>query len=731
MFYKAGIICGASLFALSVSAAAEAQGGTAPAPGAPQSQARDGSSPGIDDIIVTAQRRAENLQDVPVAISAFTGETLEKLAVQEFTQLAALTPGVVLTSQNGSLSTNVRGVGGNVGGPGIELQTAVYLDDVYFSFVHPSVLELGGISQVAVLKGPQGTLFGRNATAGVVQITTLDPPDQTSFRTKISYENYDRIQASAYVGTKLAEGISADIGAVYAHQGKGWGKNLVDGRDVYDTDHQYAIRSKWKFTPGENTTITVIGDLTDSRDRNSVPVTTPGTINPAIPGVVQPDRGYNSNLNGPDEVNTHAWGVSGKLVHDFGGVELTSISAYRKGDLSFLADSDGTPLNLTNQSINNFFNQFTQEVRLQSSSSASRLKWVVGGFYLDGSARVANVINAVAGGINRFIDDQQDVKSVAGFGQATFALTDSTNVTGGVRYTDETKNEKNIKIDVRSIASGALVSSTPFPDRKLSFSRFTYRAALDHRFSDAVMAYASFNKGFKSGGFNTVSPGAPPFAPESVNAFEVGLKTDFLDRRVRLNLSAYHYDYSNIQVITFVTGQLAIINGPAAKIYGVEGDLELALWRGLRVSSGFNWGSPKFGSWNNTCPILNPAGGRPATIGECKGNLVPLATEFTANGRVDYETDMAEGKVRLNAVASYNSGYFFSPDNAIKMGAHVIVNSSASWTDSNDRLTISVYGRNLTDKRVTKFINSNAGNGTFLSRFNAPRTYGVSIGYKY
>lgn len=687
---------------------------------------------GVQEIVVTAQRRVQNQQDVPLAITAVGADELAKSGVRDILDVKVAVPSLSIENTNGYLTSSIRGVGGNIVGPGVENQTAIYIDDVYYAFAAPALLELNSIQQIAVLKGPQGTLFGRNATAGVLQITTREPEAAGSGEFSLSYANYERVTANAYVGGEIVSGIKADLAATYLTQNEGWGKNRYTGADVYDIDHQYALRSKIVADPTALTRITLIGDYSSTRNTMATPQTQPGTINGFAPDLGEaPDLDYDAEFDGPNNQSGYSWGVSGRLEQDLGSVDFVSITAYRESSYNFDFDYDYTPRALQHIYARQEDRQFTQEIRL-SNNGDGPLDWVVGAFYFDGRAGWNDfLLEIIPAGLDVYVENYQETKSYAGFGQATYEILPDTNLTLGIRYTDEEKRAVD-GMTTLSTALGDVV--VPAADAKVNESKWTYRASLDHRFSDQVLAYASYNTGFKSGGFNTGAPGTAPFLPEEVTAYEVGFKTDLLNRNLRFNIAAFYYDYTDIQVQVLTAGAIANTNGATAEIYGVDADFVAVLSNNLRLSGGFAWTDPTFKSYP-ACLIADPAGGTPGAIdptGEgCSGNQIPLASKFSGSARLDYDTMLADGELNANVTVSYADKFYFTADNTAVNPSRTLLNTSLSWTEPSGHMTVALWGKNLLDEKTYSYQSINVGNGTYAQRLSAPRTYGATLSYRY
>jgi outer membrane receptor protein involved in Fe transport len=264
----------------------------------------------------------------------------------------------------------------------------------------------------------------------------------------------------------------------------------------------------------------------------------------------------------------------------------------------------------------------------------------------------------------------------------------------------------------------------------LSFNKPTFRVALDHRFSPEVMTYASFNTGFKSGGFNTQFTTQPSFLPESVKAYEIGIKDDLLDRRLRLNFAAFDYDYKNIQVQKVGVSNTGIINGASARIYGIDSDFEAVFTDNFKITGSAAYLHATFESFTDA-PIGSPGGGIPTYPGDASGNDIPKSPHFTVNLTPDYRIPLSNGSsLHLNATYQYNSGFYFEPDNLLKQSAFTRINASGRWESADERYYMRLWIENLTNQAVVNY-SSTLGDGTRDITYEAPRQYGISVGYKF
>lgn len=692
---------------------------------APPADSGTSSSGVIDEIIVTAQKRSENLQNVPIAVTAITENSLEAAGVRGIQDLTVAVPGLSTSVTYGRLTMNLRGVGSTSVGPGIENPIALYIDGVYYATTSGSLLSLNNVKQIEVLKGPQGTLFGRNATGGLVHVITKEPTQEAAGAFEVTYGNYNTIIGSSYISGGLTDNLAADL-AIYAkHQGDGWGKQLATGRDVYDVDHDISVRSKFVFTPGENTKITLIGDYSNVRDTMLPTNIRANSISPFLPGV-QPDTGYSTNANVLPEHTIKTGGGSLRWDQEVGGLKLSSITAYRKTRALIVTDIDVIQQDQASLHIETFDKQFSQELQL-SSGSHGKLNWTVGAFYFDADGGYLNTFQPLnyAGIVYSLPSTKQKIRSVAAYAQATYPVDERTNVTLGVRYTHETHKLYDAFVEIAPIVPliGPISQST-------TDNAATWRASIDHRFSPEILVYASYNRGFKAGGFNVASPTDPAFRPERLDAFEVGAKTDLFDRRVRFNVAGFYYKYNDIQVTRFKPpGAISTVNGAGAESYGFDAELTAKLFEGLTLTGGVSYAHPTFTKYPN-CLRAAPNGGVPTFPGDCSGLELPNASRTTANMALDYSFAVAGGSLNLNGNAYYNSGFYTDLANAIHQSRYAKLGASIRWTDASERFSIQAYGTNLTNKRVLTYGES-VSDGTMEVGYAEPRTYGISLGYKY
>lgn len=692
----------------------------------------------VGDIVVTAQRRSERLQNVPIAVAAINGAQLAAKGINNVLDLGKAVPTLNVSNEVGFTVTSLRGIGSTAIGPALENPVSIYVDGVYYASTSSLAFDLVNIERVEVLKGPQGTLFGRNATAGLIQVITRDPDQSIRVSGHLSYGNYQTVRGDLYLSGPITSNLAADLSMQGSAMGKGYGKNLFNGQDISQNLHNFTVRSKWVWTPRDGTKATLIADYGDQRNSMNGPSLSPGTIpNPLTGGGIKAGNPRDIDENVQPLLANRNGGASLKIEQDLGFATLSNLAAYRRAKTRNRFDVDYTPAPYLNADLYIDEKQFSDEIQL-ASNGGGRFKWQAGLFYFDGHGAYEPSGVDFGFGANAARNPiypleylstfaNQHTQSVAGYAQATWEVLPATNLTGGARYTYEKRTIVG-HTDAALIGNVSIGTIATENDR-ISFRKPTFRVALDHRFSPEVMVYASFNTGFRSGGFNTQNLGDPSFQPETLKAYEAGIKTDLFDRRLRLNFDGFYYDYKNIQVQKVGLSTTGIINGAGAHDYGVEADFEALITPAFRISGSAAAIHARFTDFPNA-PLSIPAGGVPVTIGSAAGNQLPKAPSFQGMIAGDYRIDLSRGRVDLNANLSYNSGYYLEADNIQRQRAFTLLGASATWTAPGDRFSVKVWGVNLTDRLVEGY-GGTLSDGTHSFFYEPPRTYGVTFGFNF
>ena len=659
----------------------------------------------LEEIVVTAQKRAENLQRVPISVVATTDAQIENAGLSNIQQLNTIVPSVNVRNNAGGVQFYVRGVG--TAGSNVENPIAAYVDDVYIANQRTVGFDLLDVTQVAVLKGPQGTLFGRNATGGVLQVSTRDPSQEAELRVRTGIDNYETWRTGIFVGGPLTDGVRASLAGSYVTQNEGWGHDSFANYDTFRIKDKVNTRGKLLFDFNDNVHLKLSADYQKDRNTNGLnEVAYPGTVLRFEPGRVGGGDYYDSRGNNPAFQELEEGGGSAQLGADLGFAEFRSISAYRKGNFQFQIDADRTPA--TAQNINNkeVFNSRSQELQLVSPTSEI-FSWVLGAFYfryVDGdepiNVQLKGPIAPLPTSLGQTITyGTQKATSYSGFGQATARILPETRLTVGLRYTTEDREYDGRNPGV--LNNGTVIANlSPAVQNSITANNWTWRLALDHQFSDDILGYVSYDRGFKSGGFNVSSITNPPYLPEQLDAYSVGLKSELLDRRLRLNTSLFYYDYKNVQVVSYTIVPIAN-NGASARMYGLDADLEARISSHFFVTGGLSVLDTKFTDYKNaTFSIPQPNASVVLVSGDATGNEVPFASPIQATASLNYTFDTGFGNFLFSLSDSYNSRFYFEADNRLKQPAYNYLGVSGTWRSTDDRYSVRLWGTNLLDERV-------------------------------
>lgn len=707
----------------------------------------------LGEIVVTAQRRAESVQDIPIAVSAIGGDTLAQRAATDITSISASVPGFNVSEQVGQARLTLRGIGVDNISTGAESSVAFNQDGVFFSRSAAALASFYDVDRVEVLRGPQGTLYGRNATGGSVNIITNRPTFATKAGVRLTAGNYEAVNAEAYYSAGLSDHVAVRV-AGQIQSRSGYGENLLTGSDI-DNKNSQAIRGQMLFEPNDRLSILIGADYYTQNDRsnsyrylgpagftaNGTPVTPTG---PLLGGVDPGPRNVASVRDPSNEAEF--WGLRLDISHEVSDtLSLRSITAYRSS--YYKVESDLSPLgnNLFPIDFGESSDQFTQELQLNLDTDRNKL--VVGAFYLnekiDGFIEGPYNLLGV-GGPNLFVQGffsggRLRTQAAAIFAQDTFSITDALRVTLGARYSWEKKrvaDQSDFNFD--DLFDPANGPRFPVNRDSATFNSFTPKVGVDFDIADDVMLYASFSKGFKAGTFNLGSTG-PALRPEQVDAFEAGLKSTILDGRMRANLSGFYYDYSDLQVGK-VQGQLLVLeNAASAEIYGVEGEFVVEPVDKLIVALNASWLHTRFKSYT-TADQARPSGdgvtvdenGVPAF--DLTGKSLPQAPDYTIDLSAQYTFNVPGGDLTIRGESNWSGRVFFTPFNLNYV-------SQPSFNTQNVFVTYQMDS----GLRLTGFVR-NIGNETIFASgqvattllgspvigfLKPPRTYGLTLAYDF
>ncbi|MFA5632142.1 MAG: TonB-dependent receptor [Porticoccaceae bacterium] len=702
-------------------------------------QPQRGSVSGLEEIVVTAQRRAESQQDVPIAITTQTADMLVQSGIESTQELGMVVPNLVITREGTAQTAFLRGIGNPAAGAGQEPSVAFYVDGVYNPNPTSATMAFNNIERVEVLKGPQGTLFGRNTTGGVVHVITKDPSHEAQGSAEVGVGNYDTVKGRFYGTTGLSDDLAADFAVAYENQDKGFGRNVTHDKRRRGTE-DLALRSKWFWTPGDNTEVRASVSYSDT-------VTGYGLDRDLAPGAyglqgLTPVSGWQDvGVYVFSEGRTNALSTTLHVVHQLDNFDLVSITSYRNDDLEYDYSSNGTALPAVNVNANMGQDTVTQEFQLVSSND-SNLQWMVGLYYFDSKAQWEPIgLTSDTGafgsltGLN--VHSKQDSESYAVFGQATWSITDRTRLTFGGRWS---KDDVELNGVTEYAVNGTVVStSLPFAafpgfDNTVTYEEPTYRIGIDHDVGENAMVYASYNRGYKTGVFNLTVTAAPERAvePEIVDAYEIGFKSDLFDRRLRLNGALFYYDIKDLQLPVVVVGGMSTRNASAAEILGGELELNAVVTDRLSVHGAISVLDSEYKDFHNG-PLFTPnppaQGGNRTDSGDLSGRDLQKAPDFTFNASLVYEVPTEVGTFNGTLSYFYNDGFYWDSENRLAEPSYSVVNGQLSWADPRDNLKVTLWGKNLTDEEYTIYGFTSAS-GDLLAPAE-PRTYGVTLGISF
>jgi iron complex outermembrane receptor protein len=714
--------------------------------------AGEGANP-VGEIIVTAQRREESAQKVPISIQALSETQLQQMGIANTNDLPLAVPGLQISSSAANQLYYLRGVGSQQVGTSSSPEVATFVDGVYMPFASGALAGFSNIASVEVDKGPQGTLFGRNATGGVIQITTKDPEYELGGDVSLGYGSYDHVVGSLYVTGGLSDRVAASIALLADDQMDGFGRSQATGKDAFKRSI-YSVRTKWLFELSDTTRFRFGANF------DHVKGDAGGAIRPAkgvklwnlatntqqeIPGF------YDTNQNSNSFHTVKTFVVSGTLDSDLDWAQLRSITAYQGNRNATYVDFDGGPETLLPVHVLSKEYAFTQELQLSSPSDAA-LVWTVGAFFLRQRGNTTpfqfgSPFATVALPFGIPLGDTYELyaktttTSVSGYGQATATIFPETRLTLGLRYTHDRKTIDGYGQISGPLPPAPLVIPGTAGSQKKNFGKPTWRIALDHDFAPNVKVYASYNRGFQSGGFNSnnatgyTEAANPPLDPEIIDAYEVGLKSEIFGRKLRFNVAGFWYDYKNLQQQIYVNGQLRTLNAGAARIKGVDFELVYQPDSSLVIGLVGEVLDAKFTDYANAPGYTYPLGYGigplvPTPIANAKGNYLLFAPKYTGTLYANHTLETGVGKFTTSANVAYNDGYYADPGNLYRQPHFTVVNLSEEWAP-DDQFSIQFWVKNLFDEKYDQSVAAVGTVGFVGNTVGAPREIGLTARVKF
>ena len=790
----------------------------------------------MEVIIVTAEKRAENIQNVPIAITAFTPDTLQDKAIGDIHALSNYVPNVNLdqgspfSGSNSVLSASIRGIGQDDFAFNLDPGVGVYVDGVYYARTVGANQNLLDVARVEILKGPQGTLFGRNTIGGAISIVTREPGDTFKVELQATGGSFSRHDFAGSVDIPISDGLAASF-TISSEQREGYQKRIpypsavpyvsdpVDAFHAPDFStgdgrqggqNEQVARSKVVWKPTENWTITLGADWTHT-NQDSTASTVLDTITsgpnavfgafynlclagvpfvPTAPLVCGPRNTvgtplWQANLNpatyrlpyGPAVTNTgnidttYATGANFDKMDSYGGsltvnyaltdnLDIKSITGYRRLHWVSGMDADGSPIQFFELHFRENQHQISEELQAIGTAFDSRLHYVGGLYFFNEGGGIHDYVTFGTGLLQIDGPNTLDTSSYAVYGHADYALTDAIGLTLGARYSIDNKSFTGGQQDLNDFfykisgcypynASASLIGAPPtltcqqalgFPNpqdhfqvyppgqNKQKFYVFTPTAGVQYHFDDDVMAYASYSKGFKSGGWTTrltaplpVGSPAPTFGPEKDTTYEVGLKSEWLDHRLQVNLAGFDSDYKDIQLTYQISTSPVTQNAGDARILGMELETHALLGYGFQLNASMGYMDAHY------TKIL--AGASSTT-----GRELPKTPKWKFDLSPEYDMDLGNAsELRFGLDYTHISSMFNDVANTplLSRPAVDLVNASVTYASPNDHYELAFGGSNLTNARYVTTGQPQVAGGVVFGTYSAPSEWFLTLRVKY
>ena len=707
-------------------------------------QQENSSAEGLQEVVVTAQKVAQPESKVPLAISVMTGANLAERNYQSLDDFKGAVPGLQVNDYVGEARINIRGIGENSLSFGVDSQVAFNVNGVYVSSSFAADEAFLDVNRIEVLRGPQGTLYGRNATGGAINVITNMPTDKFEAMAQLSYGNYQDFGSQGMISGPLIGDTVLGRLAFSTEDHNGYSYNMYDGKS-YDDAHTQSVRGTLLFNITTDLSFDLIGDFHVAHDGNNAGHLiglSPGY--PEITGVVlgghtipldangQAIDPRLLNINTAPEDQQKVGGIAGDLVwHLNQALTLKSITAWRKSDITLTLDFDQTEISFDSSIPGKDFigyeghNQVSEEVQL--IGDYNWVNFVTGLYYfhddvdpgyfwlgLNFGTVEQPFVNATRLGGTTTTD------AYAGFGEATFKATDKLSITAGARYSYENRAATSLE----EVPSFDLVVTDA---KSAHFDDFSPKLSVAYQFDPGLMAYLTIAKGFQSGGFDiSAQPPLVAFDPETVWDYEAGLK--WRTRTTLLDLSAFHYNYTNLQVAQIVNGLPATTNAASSKIDGAEMALTLQPAPEFTVTEAFAYLHARFTEFKEVDTLTG-------NLDDLAGNQLPGSAKLSSNLLVNYTVPLGSTRLSLTGEWNWHDRLFFTEFNSdqVSQGPVSTYNAALRLSFNGGKTYAELYGKNLSNELIkTQAWITGAGFGSMvLGHLAPPRTYGLTLHHNF
>ncbi len=689
----------------------------------------------LEEVVVTASKQQESLQDVNLAVTPVTGAALEERQIDTVEDLQAIVPALSAGNDFAFAKIFIRGIGLNSSFAGVDPSVALHVDGAVVSLSYAQLGPFFDLERVEVLRGPQGTLYGRNATGGSINLITRKPTEEFEGYARFTAGNYNLIRAEAAISGPITERVLGRV-AVKTTDRDGYGENEFTGNDVDDANKK-SIRGHLQFNFTEDIDLLLSAEYHDEDDaglglkfveelRDIDPAFAPA---PGAGGFATRDpRNISSEVDNRNQRDS--WALTGTLnwrLNDRWYIQ--SITNYRESDVRLLQDIDWSS-NINNQLQDNRTTSKHFSEELQLHYDGDRLHGLLAFFYFNEDFTNQNNIgfarpsDGLTTNVNFTAD--VDIESIALFGNFTYDITDQWSLNFGGRFTTEERAGDTLR-EIRAIGI-----SVPFEDKD-TFTNFKPSVGLEWRPSDRMLVYFTYSEGFKGGAFQGGQT-TPILEPELIDNFDLGFKGSFLDDRLQLNVAAFYYEVEDMQLDrTREDGAGNLIgifeNAASAEGKGVEIEGILLATEQFTLNGSLAWLDTEFTEYETDNPLTSQQ-----VLIDLSGNSLRQAPEWSGFIRGEYDFPLGNGgMLTFGAQASYKGRQFYTEfnDDITSQEAYTLVDLNLRYTAPNEQLSVNLWGRNVTDELVRGTGYVNALGRTVTATYLAPATYGVTIGYEF
>ncbi|WP_417613424.1 TonB-dependent receptor [Parasphingorhabdus sp.] len=697
-------------------------------------------------IVVTATKRSQDIQEIPASISSIGGDKLEARGLTSIEDIANAVPNLNFGDHIGTTLITIRGVGSTVDSGVTEPTVATYVDGALMPRSTMSLLKAIDLERVEVLRGPQGTLYGRNATGGAINFVSSAPTTYFSGEVNLSTGSRNAFAASGFLSGPIAEGVYFRVSGGHEEQ-DGYVRLLPSGKAIGNENTDY-VRGALRLEPSSTATIDLAVRYEKATGVNGYQqLLSPTALVPAAIQTTEPNVYY---ANSPFGQSTETLVATGTVNWEFAdNITLRTITSYVDHTSIVFGDSDGTGASIVDlapfldpalqaalpastpdhfRNLPGFYRpseSFAQEINLIGETGP--VEWIAGAYYFHEDFEIAlPVIIFGVAPLAQAVSERTN--SYALFGDATISLTNSLRLNLGLRYNHESKDFKgNLFADTTALGGGPVaLGNVP---SEMKSDRLLPKVGVQYDFSDDVHSYVQWQRGYKSGGQNLQF--LPQFGPEQIDAFEAGLKTRFADRRVTANFAAFYYDYNGLQMTTLIPPTTTAVRNADARVYGLEAEFGVDVMENLNLSGAVTYLNARFQNFSD----FDAARGGLAV--DLDGSALPHAPDFTAQAAAEYKIPLGDGffsDLTLRGDIFHSSSvvlrYFGRPSDT--QSAYTIANASATLSMMDKRASLRFFVNNVGDKVYLQNI-TYAGQlpEAYLGNYSKPREWGLSLSYRF